>query len=79
MSRSKNISPVGWYVGSYLLRFVELAQEGNDDPERRFLTWENTILVRATDLDEAYDKIVECARLSTNPYKGGPQGVEVQW
>jgi hypothetical protein len=79
MSWSKNVSPVGWYVGSYLLRFVELAQEGNDDPEKRFLTWENTILVRATDLDEAYDKIVECARLSTNPYKGGPQVVDVQW
>jgi hypothetical protein len=79
MSWSKNVSPVGWYVGSYLLRVVEWAQEGNDDPEKRFLTWENTILVRATDLDEAYDKIVECTRLSTNPYKGGPQAVDVQW
>ena len=27
MSYDKNVSPVGWYIGSYLLRFVEL-----DDP-----------------------------------------------
>jgi hypothetical protein len=79
MSWSKNVSPVGWYVGSYLLRFVELVQKGNDDLEKRFLTWENTILVRAADLDDAYDKIVECARPNTNPYKGGPQAVDVQW
>jgi|SRR5215471_1436699 len=76
MSSSKNISPVGWYVGSYLLRFIELAQEGNDDPDKRFLTWENTILLKAADLDEAYDKIVERAR--TDPYKN-VQGVDVQW
>lgn len=44
-----------------------------------FLRGENTILVRATDLDEAYDKIVKFARPSTNPYKGGPQAVDVQW
>jgi hypothetical protein len=23
----KNISPVGWYVGSYLLRFIELEED----------------------------------------------------
>ena len=59
MTVSKNIAPYGWYVGSYLSRFIALAEDGNDDPERRFLTWENTVLVRASDLDEAYDKIVK--------------------
>ena len=28
---SSENSPVGWYVGSYLLRFVELNQVGKDD------------------------------------------------
>lgn len=80
MACSKNISPVGWYVATYVLRFVELADaEANDDPERKFLTWENTILVRAGDLDEAYDKAVAIGTEHTAPYKGGPDAVYVQW
>lgn len=79
MTVSKNIAPYGWYVGSYLLRFIALAEEGNDDPERRFLSWENTVLVRASDLDEAYDKIVKIGMDNTEPYKGGPGGIDVQW
>lgn len=75
----KNISPVGWYVGSYLIRFTELEHDKNDDPEERFSSWENTVIVKAKDLDEAYDKIVEIAKLDTAPYKGGPDGVPVQW
>jgi len=64
-----NTSPVGWYVGSYVLRFIELAEKGNFDPERRFLAWENTVLVQASDLDDAYDKIAAIAQRSTEPYK----------
>ena len=76
---AKNISPVGWYVGSYLLRFIELEEPGNYDEETRFLSWENTILVQASDLDDAYDKIEKIAVEHTEPYKGGNQGVPVQW
>ena len=79
MTLSKNIAPYGWYVGSYLLRFIELAEEGNDDLERRFLTWEITVLVKAIDLDDAYDKIVKIGMENTTPYKGGPKGIDVQF
>ncbi|MGZ8217091.1 DUF4288 domain-containing protein [Methylomagnum sp.] len=79
MSYSKNISPVGWYLASYLIRFIELADEGNDDPENRFITWENTILVKAENLDEAFDKTVQFAMECTEPYKGGPNAIDVQW
>lgn len=79
MSNSRNVAPHGWYVASYLLRFIELAEEGNDDPEKRFVTWENTILVKARGLNEAYDKAVKVAMKETEPYKGGPNGVDVQW
>ena len=79
MTINKNVAPYGWYVGAYLLRFIELTEVGNDDPEKRFLSWENTVLVKAKDLDEAYDKIVKLGMESTNPYKGGPDGVDVQW
>lgn len=76
---AKNVSPVGWYVGSYLLRFIELEEHGNYDEENRFLSWENTILVQATDLDDAYDQIEKIAVEHTEPYKGGDKGVPVQW
>jgi hypothetical protein len=80
MSYDPNLSPVGWYIASYLLRFVVLAEPGNDDPERRFHTWENTILVKAKNLDEAYEKVIEFAARETRPYKAGtPPGVDAQW
>ena len=75
----KDISPVGWYVGSYLLRFIELDSTGNDDPDGKFLAWENTVIVRAGKLDEAYAKVVALANSQTDPYKGGAEGVPVQW
>ena len=75
----KNISPVGWYVGSYIIRFIELNENSNDDLEKKFLAWENTKIIKASSLDEAYDKLVEEAQSETEPYKGGKDGVPVQW
>lgn len=75
----KNLSPVGWYVASYILRFVELDREDKDDLDGRFFTYENTIIVKAGSLDEAYDKTVTVAKGHTEPYKGGSEGVDVQW
>ncbi|QWP75837.1 DUF4288 domain-containing protein [Lysobacter sp. K5869] len=79
MSDTKNVSPVGWYVGSYLLRFIELDAADNDDPDAKFDCWENTVIVTANDLDEAYDKIVAIATGESRPYRGGDEGVPVQW
>lgn len=79
MSNDSDISPVGWYLATYQLRFIELAHTANNDPERRFLIWENTILVKASGIDEAYDKAVTFGLENTSPYKGGPAGVDVQW
>jgi len=75
----KNISPVGWYVGSYLLRFIELNDKKKNNPEERFLTWENTVLVKAKNMKEAYSKIEKIGKSYTAPYKGGTEGVPVQW
>jgi hypothetical protein len=75
----KNISPVGWYVCSYLLRFVELAWPHKEDLESKFLSWENTVLVKASSIEEAYDKTVAIAKSASLPYKGGQEGIEVQW
>jgi len=76
---NNNNSPVDWYVASYLLRFVELDRIDVDDPSAHFLSWENTILVKATSAEKAYEKAVSFAKRETNPYKGGSEGVDVQW
>lgn len=73
------VSPVGWYIGSYLLRFIELDAEDNEDPAAEFPVWENTVIVKAGDLAEAHRKVVAIAQAETTPYKGGDTGVPVQW
>ena len=79
MTYDKNISPVGWYVCSYLLRFVELEDGFNDDLEHKFTAWENTVLIRASSIEEAFDKTVSVAQSASEPYSGGEKGVPVQW
>ncbi len=71
MTYDRATSPIGWYVGSYLLRFIEQNAEGNDDLEKKFLVWENTILVEAASFEAAYAKLCEFAARETKPYKGG--------
>ena len=72
------ISPVGWYVGTYQLRLLN-PENDNENLESRFRTWENTVLVKAKDLDEAYKKLERIGKRSSRTYKGGPDGVIVQW
>jgi len=79
MAYDKNVSPVNWYAVSYLLRFVELADPDKENPEKRFPTWENTVLVKARYPAEAYRKGTKFARLEAKPYRGGLAGVPVQW
>ncbi|MEP2654013.1 MAG: DUF4288 domain-containing protein [Paraglaciecola sp.] len=76
---TEHTSPVGWYLGSYLLRLFELEDSTKDDPEKRFLSWENTVLVRAESKSHAYEKVVKIGREHDYPYKGGPEGVDVKW
>lgn len=77
MKYDNSISPVGWYVATYLLRFAELEQEASE--RSRYLARENTILVAAPNIDVAYDKAVDFALAETEPYKGGINGVDVRW
>lgn len=79
MAYDKNVSPVGWYLGSYLLRFVELADKHRNNPEKKFTSWENTVLVKAKSLDSAYLKVEKIAKENSKPYRGGPDNVSVRW
>jgi len=63
----KNISPVGWYIGTYLARFIEIEDKNNNDPEARFATWENTVIVRALTLEEAFDRIEKIGKENAEP------------
>ena len=75
----KYTSPIDWYVASYIIRFIGIGEEGNDDPDNRFLAWENTIIVKATSIEEAYDKVEVHAKTETEPYNGAVDGARVQW
>ena len=79
MSYDPNRSPVGWYVASYLLRFVEIQAALKDKPRRKFRSWENTVLVKARSLEHAYAKVTKIGRAKTRPYRGGPKGIPVRW
>lgn len=50
-----------------------------NDPEKRFPSWENTVIVRARTFDEAYEKVQRIARTIAKPYPGGEEGVRVKW
>lgn len=79
MKHSKDLSPVGWYISTYQLRFVELADKRKNDLSRRFTVWENTVLVKASNPREAYRKVQRIATAATKPYKGGVDAIDVQW
>jgi len=79
MTFDKNISPVDWYIGSYLARFVEFETSADSNPDDKFIAWENTVIVKATSIDDAYAKIEAIGLEHKTPYKGGLQGVQVQW
>jgi Domain of unknown function (DUF4288) len=79
MNYDANRSPVGWYVGSYLLRFVEIEATTTANPRRRFHSWENTVLVKAKSFKQAYEKVARIGHSQTESYRGGREGVLVRW
>ncbi len=74
-----SISSSGWYIGTYLARFIKIKDQSNDDPEARFATWENTVIVKALTLEEAFEKIEKIGIEHAEPYKAGKTGIPVQW
>ena len=79
MVYDKNKSPVGWYYGSYLLRFVELDDVKRNNPERRFASWENTVIVEARTLNAAFAKVEKIGKAASKSYRGGTNGIRVRW
>jgi len=49
----RNRNQTGWWIASYIERF-EFYDEDKLNANRRCLAWENTILIKAEDREEAY-------------------------
>jgi hypothetical protein len=79
MHHDPNRSPVGWYVGSYLLRLVQIKAQGRPKRAQRFLSWENTVLVRARSFDHAYARITKIGRAKARRYRGSAKTFPVRW
>lgn len=73
----KDISPVGWYVASFLLR-IEAVGAYSRNPNRRCRAWENTILVKASNPEEAYKKVVAWGRMSARGISTDESGRKVR-
>lgn len=54
----KNVSPVGWYIASILMR-CEWYDEDKSNLNRRCTAWENQILIKAKTPTEAYSKAIK--------------------
>ncbi|MGH9826138.1 MAG: hypothetical protein ACREDR_23150, partial [Blastocatellia bacterium] len=59
---SWNRSPSGWWVASYLERF-EFEDEEKKNLNRRCVAWENTIIIKARNREEAFRKAEKAGRL----------------
>ena len=68
----QNKSPYGWWVASYIER-LEYQDEPKENLARRCLAWENTIIIKAKNREQAYRKAEKTGRLSESngPYKTG--------
>lgn len=58
----RNKSPFGWWIAAYIERF-EYDDENQENPNRRCLAWENTIIIKARNREAAYKKAEKVGRL----------------
>ncbi len=75
--KSKDLSSVDWYIATYIHRFKIIGKNDND-LNKRCLAWENTILIKATNPDDAYKKAIKEAKLGCEPYTNS-DGVKVKF
>jgi type IV secretory pathway VirB9-like protein len=70
-------SPVNWYVARVLIRFA-IVGENTENLNRRCTAWENTILVKAENVEEAYSKAIEFGKQEESEYIN-TDGKKVRW
>lgn len=57
--QDKITSPIGLYLASYLIIFIESNESREGDQEKKFVVWEDKVIVKADSLKEAYDKVLD--------------------
>jgi len=62
---TRNKSPFGWWIASYIERF-EPENEASENLNRRCLAWENTIIIKARNREEAYRKAEKAGKVGNN-------------
>lgn len=74
----RNRSPHGWWVATYLERAA-----WDDEPapvdDTRCLVWENTLLIRAGDREDAYAKALAYGRGKGNEFADAEDGRRGRW
>jgi hypothetical protein len=73
-----NSSDQNWYLADIVERAEHLDKD-NLNPNRRCLTWVNTILGSASSFSEAYDKAIVTANERYQMQYQAVAGNEVQW
>lgn len=71
----RNKSPYGWWVASYVATFVPEGIEDNGE-DTVIRAWENTIIIKANDREEAYKKAVEFGCISNGSESRDDDGVK---
>jgi hypothetical protein len=67
-----------WFLAEVVER-AEVVKEGDLNPNRRLLTWVNTLLIHAQSLAEAYDKSIKIAKKRYPVRYKAVAGNTVQW
>ena len=75
--RQKDLSPSGWYIASYIERFWVVGEDDSNE-NHRCTAWENTILIKASNPEQAYEKALAEANFGKEPYVNS-DGVKVQF
>lgn len=63
--KEKNKSPHGWWVATLIERF-EYENEDTSNLKRRRRAWTNTIILKAKNRDEAYQKAIDYGNLGND-------------
>ena len=63
----RNRSPHGWWIGSYVERY-EFNDEDRSNLNRRCDAYENTVILKAKNREEAYRKLVAFASIGRTAF-----------
>jgi len=67
-----------WFLADVIERAEEVGKD-KSNPNRRCLTWTNTLLIQALSLDDAYDKAVKLAKENYSMRYKTASGKTVSW